>query len=841
MTADNIALVANKYLDGVLQLSVPLPAPYALPAAGSSLRVGYNGGVTSLYYTSVGSTTWTVPAGVTSVSVLVVAGGGGGGGTNDRSAGGGGAGGFICQTSFAVTPGAVIPITVGAGGTGGVINSGNNGLNGANSVFGTLNAVGGGGGGANGKAGSNGGSGGGLWHGAGTTYLAGTGTAGQGFGGGSGVYNSGSATGTFAGSGGGGAGGVGGNGVVQTSYGGGYGGPGAQCAPFGSVYFAGGGGGAAQSMSTSPAPFGWAGGLGGVGGGGNGCTSLVNPIVCVGVSGQPNSGGGGGGGGTGGNGGSGVVIVSFAAPGAIYTGVLADLRLYNRVLLPAELLTLAAPQLPFYSGLVNPQPTVGVVSYAWPSCAAGFYGTSSLLYTKNTLTNTWVPSGTYNCQGCPANTYSYAGATSGCASCPAGTSLVSPALGCLPSALTGPTNALGFYFSGAQAEGTAAFQSVANPGGVSYVTDRLGNANGAITLASGTYISSSSYAVAPANLPTGNNVGSGMSISAWVNCPAAFASGQVMSVVEWGAAGLSTSLLKLGLSVGAASCSGGASAALPGPFQGVCDGTWHHIAITEGDGAPNAIKQYVDGALLATTPATFSYSLPAAGDQLRIGWNGAPVMTQFTTVGSTSFTVPAGVTTVNVMVVAGGGGGGGSTDRTAGGGGGGGLICTTLAVTPGQVIPISVGAGGAAGPKTAGASAGSLGGNSTFGALTALGGGGGGGWQTSASPATSGGSGGGAGYTTVTGTLGAAAALIVPAQGFAGGANWVSTTTSYGSGGGGGAGGPGLPGLSTSAGGAGGPGAQCLLIAGNTNCKSLAGAAIPLPGASPLTLHPTRS
>jgi len=70
---------------------------------------------------TTGTTTWTVPANITSVDAFVVAGGGGGGSTGDvpyRSlgSGGGGAGGMIEKTSITVTPGQIINLTVGAGG-----------------------------------------------------------------------------------------------------------------------------------------------------------------------------------------------------------------------------------------------------------------------------------------------------------------------------------------------------------------------------------------------------------------------------------------------------------------------------------------------------------------------------------------------------------------------------------------------------------------------------------------------------------------------------------------------------------------------------------------------------
>jgi hypothetical protein len=121
---------------------------------------------------SVGCT-WTVPAGVSSVRVLVVAGGGGGGGFH--TAGGGGAGGLVHTVGFDVTPGANLSVTVGKGGApGSAVGSQytNPGGNGADSVFGSLTAVGGGGGGGGGansqvgnpgSAGGSGGGGGRCW------------------------------------------------------------------------------------------------------------------------------------------------------------------------------------------------------------------------------------------------------------------------------------------------------------------------------------------------------------------------------------------------------------------------------------------------------------------------------------------------------------------------------------------------------------------------------------------------------------------------------------------------------------------------------------------------------
>lgn len=243
---------------------------------------------TSVTFTSTGSTSWTVPAGVNSVQVLVVAGGGGGG---SNGGGGGGGGGVRCE-SVSVTPGASVTVTVGAGGGGSV--------NGGNSVFGTVTATGGGAGGSRDadQAGHSGGSGGGGTRGSG----GGAGTAGQGNNGGVGTADLGAAS---AGGGGGGAGAVGGNGSWPGPDGssgvGGAGGAGTTCSITGSTVYGGGGGGAC------PAGFGCYAGSGGSGGGGAGGSPAAN--------GTANTGGGGGAGGSSpGSGGSGIVVVSYSRP-----------------------------------------------------------------------------------------------------------------------------------------------------------------------------------------------------------------------------------------------------------------------------------------------------------------------------------------------------------------------------------------------------------------------------------------------------------------------------------------------------------------------------------------------
>lgn len=246
-------------------------------------------------FSTVGSSHFVVPDGVTSVHVLVVGGGGSGG---SGTGGGGGAGGMVEHFDYPVSPGQKIPVTVGGGGptARGVRSPGEP------SMFGSLEALGGGGGawdtnGGNGQVGAPGGSGGGN-----TTYTGpanGTGAGRQpampsiqgaiSFG-----FPGGTATTANYGGGGGGAGGAGGGNPRE-------GGPGRSSSITGTpVFYAGGGGGGATGS----------GGAGGAGGGGRGNTSPGGGYT----PGTDGLGGGGGGGwnhnsSATGAGGSGIVIV----------------------------------------------------------------------------------------------------------------------------------------------------------------------------------------------------------------------------------------------------------------------------------------------------------------------------------------------------------------------------------------------------------------------------------------------------------------------------------------------------------------------------------------------------
>jgi hypothetical protein len=253
-------------------------------------------------FTDVGTTTWTVPVGVTTITAVCIGGGGGAGGSSSsRGGGGGGGGGLSYGSTISVTPGNVLYIRVGSGGIGGTSYLGSpatsptNGTAGQSSYIKTgshsgtsLLEGGGGGGGFSGDTISNEGSGGSV---GGTARTGPAGSfQGQGGPGGRSTISASGSPSNVAG-GGGGAGGYPSSGALgepTDAYGG-----------------AGGGG-----VSGSPAISASAGGGGGGGGGGYISTQngeVTNPGGGVGVFGRVSDGGAGtspGGAGYGGSGGS---------------------------------------------------------------------------------------------------------------------------------------------------------------------------------------------------------------------------------------------------------------------------------------------------------------------------------------------------------------------------------------------------------------------------------------------------------------------------------------------------------------------------------------------------------
>lgn len=214
--------------------------PRSRPASHRDVRSTFNIGLCLIFFlcivtgygqsqTFTSSGTFTVPAGVTTVTVEAWGGGGAGGGAaplfNNVVGGGGSGGTFTRATSVAVNPGQVIAVTVGAGGTG---VTGDDGNNGGTSTFASaipVNAVGGNGGKVGNLADSRGNGGAAP---IGVTYNGGaggeapaSGTSGGGGGGAGSGAHGGNASGITGGLGGGGAipGGIGANGVNSNANG----------------------------------------------------------------------------------------------------------------------------------------------------------------------------------------------------------------------------------------------------------------------------------------------------------------------------------------------------------------------------------------------------------------------------------------------------------------------------------------------------------------------------------------------------------------------------------------------------------------------------------------------
>lgn len=269
-------------------------ATTSLPTAGwggSTVAAGgfiYNVGGTSYsgqIYNTQGTDTFTVPAGVTSLTFKAWGGGGGGGGGGAAGGAGGtgGGGGYVTGT-IAVTPGETLNVYVGGGGTGGAFNNGGNdaggggGGGGYSSVYRSttpLAIAAGGAGGGGARAARSGGAGG---AGGGTSGIAGTGV-GNGGGAGGGTQSAGGAGGT-----GGGNPGTAGSSLTGGAGADGRTNPGADGSGVAGGLATGGNGGRPNINTTRPG--GGGGGSGYYGGGGGGSTTSANT----------NAGGGGGGG-----------------------------------------------------------------------------------------------------------------------------------------------------------------------------------------------------------------------------------------------------------------------------------------------------------------------------------------------------------------------------------------------------------------------------------------------------------------------------------------------------------------------------------------------------------------
>lgn len=290
-----------------------------LSSAGACIVTFATASTSPTTSTQYATRSWTVPAGITSVDVLVVAGGGGGGMSNGSTptGGGGGGGGIVVATNYTVTPGASVTVKSGYGGQGGNCAPGNPG---GNSAFGLLVAAGGGQGGGCGPAfGGPGGSAGGAHWGqaqglAGQSTLGtpsnGTNITAYGTNGGKSYPHGQSGDSVSAGGGGGGGATTAGGDATQpgansSSGVGGDGGEGlANNWRTGSnIVYGSGGGGQARAVQ-------------GVGGTNGGTASGTNSAGGAGIDAVDETGAGGGGGyrqggGRAGDGGSGIVIVRY--------------------------------------------------------------------------------------------------------------------------------------------------------------------------------------------------------------------------------------------------------------------------------------------------------------------------------------------------------------------------------------------------------------------------------------------------------------------------------------------------------------------------------------------------
>jgi hypothetical protein len=162
---------------------------------------------------------------------------------------------------------------------------------------------------------------------------------------------------------------------------------------------------------------------------------------------------------------------------------------------------------------------------------------------------------------------------------------------------------------------------------------------------------------------------------------------------------------------------------------------------------------------------------------------------------SGNFIVPNGVTSVRAKVIGGGGAAGyHSTMPGAGGGAGGSAVGIVTGLTPGMIIPVTVGAGGAGSPVPAN---GNNGNSSSFGSFVAATGGAGGGGGTVAQFAMVGGAGGVGvgGQYNFGGSMGSDSIVVACRGGDGGGPGQGKgssgpqngfTATGYGGGGGGG-------------------------------------------------------
>lgn len=236
------------------------------------------------------------------------------------------------------------------------------------------------------------------------------------------------------------------------------------------------------------------------------------------------------------------------------------------------------------------------------------------------------------------------------------------------------------------------------------------------------------------------------------------------------------------------------------PNPGLSDST-----IVSGNGS-SSFTSIIGGLNYSTTYYARSFATNSVGTTLGnvVSFTTTTgVLVSFTNTGTSSWTLPTGVRSAEVLIVAGGGGGG----CFGGGGGGGGLVYRNNYYFSQSNIQLTVGNGGlGSSAYNIANSPGANGENSVLDGITAIGGGGGGTrgpFPHPGFPGMNGGSGGG-GSPGDQGSYGTGgdADYIVPRQGYDGGSE---ISFGWGGSGGGGAGGVGIGG-NGNIGGNGGPG-----------------------------------
>ncbi len=225
----------------------------------------------------------------------------------------------------------------------------------------------------------------------------------------------------------------------------------------------------------------------------------------------------------------------------------------------------------------------------------------------------------------------------------------------------------------------------------------------------------------------------------------------------------------------------------PTPADGSCknaDNIYTYTKIDDKD----YVLSYCLGNDTGGLSAGISYASPL---YLQVGGGAGINIVAFTDVGTHTWTVPEGVTEVDVLVVAGGGGGGSrnSTCNSAhygsGGGGGGGIIYETIQISSNE-YSVVVGEGGIGSPAGGPTNSNDAqnGGNSSAFGLTAIGGGAGGSGRSNSG--FDGGAGGGSARGSDQGAL---PGTGTPEQGNNGGAATSNGLSGNNLGGGGGGGG----------------------------------------------------